>query len=83
MEPKRHLAEQAAAIVNQLSANNTAAISGGACETPATPPVATNAVSPTIFDSEFAATVVAAYESIVQSTSDFIERVLGPYDSEP
>jgi hypothetical protein len=83
MEPKRDLAEQAAAPSKQISANEVGAISGAGADTPPAQPIATNAVSPTINDSQFAATIIAAYENMVQSTSDFIERVLGPYNPEP
>jgi len=81
MEPKRHLAEHAAAIPDTLSANDIGAISAGTADT--TTPVASSVPVLTPADSDFAATIVTAYENIVQSTSDFIERVLGPNNSEP
>jgi len=83
MEPKPQIAERAAALLKQVSANDVRAISGGTADTPPAPPIVTNAVSPTINDEEFAATAITVYENIVQSTSEFIERVLGPYNSEP
>ncbi|HWH41731.1 MAG TPA: hypothetical protein VNU21_17915 [Usitatibacter sp.] len=83
MEPKRDLAEQAAAPSKQICANEVGAISGGGADTPPAQPIASSVPALTPTDSEFAATIVTAYENIVQGTSDFIERVLGPYNSEP
>ena len=82
MEPKRDLAEQAAAPSKQICANEVGAISGGGADTPPAP-IASSVPALTPADSESAATIVTAYENIVQGTSDFIERVLGPYNSEP
>lgn len=82
MEAKPQLAERAAALSRKISANEVGAISGGAAGAPPDPPIVLTPAIGTM-DSQFAATVITAYENIVQSTSDFIERVLGPYDSEP
>jgi len=83
MEPKPQIAERAAALLKQVSAHDVGAISGGGADTPPAPPIATDVVVLTPSDAEFAATIVTVYENIVQSTSEFIERVLGPYNSEP
>jgi len=83
MEPKPQIAERAPALLKQISANDVGAISGGGADTPPAPPIATDVVVLTPSAAEFAATVITVYENIVQGTSEFIERVLGPYNAEP
>ncbi len=82
MEAKPQLAEQAAELLQQISANNVGAISGRGADAPPAPSIVLVPAIGTM-DAELAATIVTTYENIVQGTSDFIERVLGPYNPEP
>lgn len=82
MEPKRQVAEQAAALLTKISVNDAGAISGGGADS-APPPVVAFDPALTPYDPAFAAAVVNIYENIVEATSAVIERLLGPNDSEP
>jgi hypothetical protein len=83
MDSNDRLTEQPGATPRQIPADDIHAISGGATDCPTIAEVNTSAVMLGPVTPELAAAIVNVYEDIVQSTSSLIERVLGPYNSEP
>jgi hypothetical protein len=83
MDSNDRLTEQPGATPKQIPAGDIEAISGGATECPTSAEIDTSAVTIGAQTPELAAAIVNVYEDIVQSTSSLIERVLGPYNSEP
>jgi hypothetical protein len=83
MESIQQLAAQADAALQQISAEDVAAVAGGTTAdcptgTPTTVTVNTGVFTVETKAPDFASAVINLYEGIVQSTSYVIERVLTP-----